>query len=582
MNVTGDRTAPHGLATIGYDDEGVETQSWDIVKDGVLVGYQLDRQMAHDATAPSSTAAGPTAAPTPTPPATSRSSGWPTSRCSRARRTGHRRADRQVERGLYIVGDKSWSIDMQRYNFQFTGAALLPIEDGRLTGPGARRRPTRPRPRTSGARWTPSAARRPRCSAAPSTAARPSPGRWRRSATAARARCFRGIRILNTRREARSVSISRQRGPPAGPRRARAGHLHGRRLHRDRPRRHQRQPALGQQHPDHQRRDARVDVTVISFAKRLGATEASGSVSGTASTPEQVRPLVAAADAAARGGRRRRGRGRPGRRRRRPPTGTTARRDLDIHVFDDVAPAARRGLRARRRRAAGSSTASSTTSVTTTYLGSSTGPAAAARPADRPLRLHRQDRRPAPTAPGSAAPPATSPTSTPRAFAADLATRLGWGERRVDLPAGRYDTILPPSCGRRPDDLRLLERRRPHRPRGPDRVSSAAVGGTRIGEQIAKPGVHLLSDPAYAGLECAPFALAGGRRTASSVFDNGLPLGRTAWIADGRLDVTASRPGTPLAMTGQPTTPSSTTSSSTSTAPPAPTTSSPASTTGCC
>ena len=43
MNVTGDRTVEHGLATIGYDDEGVETQAWDIVRDGVLVGYQLDR-----------------------------------------------------------------------------------------------------------------------------------------------------------------------------------------------------------------------------------------------------------------------------------------------------------------------------------------------------------------------------------------------------------------------------------------------------------------------------------------------------------------------------------------------------------
>ncbi len=45
MHVTGDRTVEHGLATIGYDDEGVATQSWDIVRDGVLVGYQLDRPM---------------------------------------------------------------------------------------------------------------------------------------------------------------------------------------------------------------------------------------------------------------------------------------------------------------------------------------------------------------------------------------------------------------------------------------------------------------------------------------------------------------------------------------------------------
>ena len=46
MNVTGDRVVEHGLATIGYDDEGVATQQFDIVRDGVLVGYQLNRQMA--------------------------------------------------------------------------------------------------------------------------------------------------------------------------------------------------------------------------------------------------------------------------------------------------------------------------------------------------------------------------------------------------------------------------------------------------------------------------------------------------------------------------------------------------------
>ena len=46
MHVTGDRTARHGLATIGYDDEGVAAQSWDLISGGVLTGYQLDRRMA--------------------------------------------------------------------------------------------------------------------------------------------------------------------------------------------------------------------------------------------------------------------------------------------------------------------------------------------------------------------------------------------------------------------------------------------------------------------------------------------------------------------------------------------------------
>jgi len=133
MHVTGDRTVEHGLATIGYDDEGVATQSWDIVADGVLVGYQLDRPMAqlhpelnHG-----------------------RSNG-----CAYADSPGHIPIQRmanvslqpgveevstedlvgRVERGLYVVGDKSWSIDMQRFNFQFTGQRFYAIRDGELAG----------------------------------------------------------------------------------------------------------------------------------------------------------------------------------------------------------------------------------------------------------------------------------------------------------------------------------------------------------------------------------------------------------------------------------------------------------------
>lgn len=133
MHVTGDRTTPHGLATIGYDDEGVQAQAWDIVRDGVLVGYQLDRSMAQAFPALND----------------GRSNG-----CAYADSPGHIPIQRmanvslqpapdgpdtqglvaQVERGLYIVGDKSWSIDMQRFNFQFTGQRFHLIEDGELKG----------------------------------------------------------------------------------------------------------------------------------------------------------------------------------------------------------------------------------------------------------------------------------------------------------------------------------------------------------------------------------------------------------------------------------------------------------------
>ncbi|MEU3297812.1 TldD/PmbA family protein [Streptomyces longwoodensis] len=130
MNVTGDRTAEHGLATIGYDDEGVEAQSWDLVKEGTLVGYQLDRRIA-------------------------RLTGFERSNgCAYADSPAHVPVQRManvslrpdpagmstedliggVDRGVYVVGDRSWSIDMQRYNFQFTGQRFFRIENGRLTG----------------------------------------------------------------------------------------------------------------------------------------------------------------------------------------------------------------------------------------------------------------------------------------------------------------------------------------------------------------------------------------------------------------------------------------------------------------
>ncbi|OON74032.1 TldD/PmbA family protein [Streptomyces tsukubensis] len=130
MNVTGDRTAEHGLSTIGYDDEGVAGQSWDLIKDGRLVGYQLDRRIA-------------------------RLTGFERSNgCAYADSPSHVPVQRManvslrpdpgglatedliggVDRGIYVVGDRSWSIDMQRYNFQFTQQRAYAIRNGRLAG----------------------------------------------------------------------------------------------------------------------------------------------------------------------------------------------------------------------------------------------------------------------------------------------------------------------------------------------------------------------------------------------------------------------------------------------------------------
>lgn len=120
------------------------------------------------------------------------------------------------------------------------------------------------------------------------------------------------------------------------------------------------------------------------------------------------------------------------------------------------------------------------------------------------------------------------------ALAADLARRLDWGERRVDLPAGRYETVLPPSAVA---DLMIYLYWSAGAQDAQDgrTVFSAPGGGTRVGAKLASLPVTLSSDPAAPGLECAPFVIAHASSRESSVFDNGLALGRTDWISDGAL-----------------------------------------------
>ncbi|MGY2874830.1 putative Zn-dependent protease [Marmoricola sp. URHA0025 HA25] len=138
-------------------------------------------------------------------------------------------------------------------------------------------------------------------------------------------------------------------------------------------------------------------------------------------------------------------------------------------------------------------------------------------------------------------------------FAADVATRLGWASRRIALPAGRYDTVLPPTALA---DLMIdaywsAGARVAHEGQS---VYSRPGGGTRIGERIVDPAVTLFSDPAYAGLECAPFVMASGSSNSSSVYDNGLPLSRTPWIEAGTLTSLIQTRQT-AGLTGQPCTP---------------------------
>ncbi|MDL4820725.1 metallopeptidase TldD-related protein [Actinomadura opuntiae] len=136
-------------------------------------------------------------------------------------------------------------------------------------------------------------------------------------------------------------------------------------------------------------------------------------------------------------------------------------------------------------------------------------------------------------------------------LAAGLARRLEWGGRRVDLPAGRYETILPPSAVA--DLMVYLYWSAGAQDAADGRtVFSAPGGGTRVGEKLASLPVTLSSDPAAPGLECAPFVVAHASSREASVFDNGLALGATDWISGGTLTSlaqtrhSAERTGLPL------------------------------------
>ncbi len=117
---------------------------------------------------------------------------------------------------------------------------------------------------------------------------------------------------------------------------------------------------------------------------------------------------------------------------------------------------------------------------------------------------------------------------------ADLAQRLQWAERRIDLPPGRYDTVLPPTAVA---DLMIYlywsaGARDAHDGRT---VFSKAGGGTRVGDTLTSSDITLRSDPTAPQLECGPFVVAHTSSAESSVFDNGLALQPTNWIESGKL-----------------------------------------------
>ncbi|MEZ0367216.1 metallopeptidase TldD-related protein [Mycobacterium sp. pUA109] len=113
-----------------------------------------------------------------------------------------------------------------------------------------------------------------------------------------------------------------------------------------------------------------------------------------------------------------------------------------------------------------------------------------------------------------------------------LSTRLGWAQRTVELPAGRYETLMPPSTVA--DMMIYLGWTMSGRGAQEGRTALAAPGGgTRVGERLTDLPLTLYSDPSATGLQCAPFVTATSSSETVSVFDNGMDIDRVDWVRDG-------------------------------------------------
>ncbi|MBB5211878.1 TldD/PmbA family protein [Microbulbifer hydrolyticus] len=130
VNIFADRTQPGSLGAVGYDDEGVKAKRWDLIKDGVLVNYQATRDQVHMIDQKESHGC-------------SYADSWSSVQFQRMPNVSLAPGKdkysvkdmiRDVEKGIYIVGRGSYSIDQQRYNFQFGGQLFYEIKNGEIVG----------------------------------------------------------------------------------------------------------------------------------------------------------------------------------------------------------------------------------------------------------------------------------------------------------------------------------------------------------------------------------------------------------------------------------------------------------------
>jgi len=130
VNIVADKLQPGSLGAVGYDDEGVKCKSWDLIKEGVLVNFQAIRDQAHILGLKESQGC-------------CYSQSWRDVQFQRmpnvSLQPGKQKLSvddliKNVEKGIYIIGDGSFSIDQQRYNFQFGGQTFYEIKDGKIVG----------------------------------------------------------------------------------------------------------------------------------------------------------------------------------------------------------------------------------------------------------------------------------------------------------------------------------------------------------------------------------------------------------------------------------------------------------------
>lgn len=272
-------------------------------------------------------------------------------------------------------------------------------------------------------------------------------------------------------------------------------------------------------------------LTVVATVDGAQGT-ASGVVSRSAVTADDLEPLVRAAEAAARAAG-------PAEDAQPLVQGTPASPDFadapaetTSAVFADFAPAL--GEAFARARAGGRELYGfANHEMTSTYVGTSTG-----------MRLRHDQPN------GTLELNAKSPDRTrsawagratrdfkdvdPAAMDTELAQRLVWAQRRIELPAGRYETLLPPTAVA---DLLIYQQwSSVARDAAEGRtVFSRPGGGTRVGETLSPLPLTLRSDPNEPGLESAPFVIAHSSGDDASVFDNGLPVTATDWVRGGKL-----------------------------------------------